>query len=411
MSYSSSTGGERLPRRGTRCRSPAHHNITPTASPSFSGNIPASRVRNSRASIGAHTAIVPQTGRNIGWCTFFWEIWSPCLSETACTSRHDPRDPATLTGTWVLPGGWTGLRCGRYNLDMGNHTLLNDVVFKIVFGSQRNAHLLRALLNAILRFTGDERIAEVEILNPLVDKDYHDDKGAFLDVKARDGHGRLYNIEVQVSNEIAYEDRAIFYASRLFGGQIERGSEYADLVQTICISILDFCLFSDVQKIHSIYRYYDEDERRRLSNKLQIHFIELPKFKKDKSHALRTPFEKWLHVLKFAQFYESGSLPVPHELKEEEGIEMAIDAMKNAWADNHVQEMIEARLKARLDESSRIKGAWRNGKAEGLEEGLEKGLEEGRSEGLRVAAGRMLQEGMDRKTVARVLGTREEDLP
>ena len=71
MSYSSSTGGERLPRRGTRCRSLAHHNITPTPSPSFSGNIPASRVRNSRASIGAHTAIVPQTGRNIGCCTGF----------------------------------------------------------------------------------------------------------------------------------------------------------------------------------------------------------------------------------------------------------------------------------------------------------------------------------------------------
>ena len=289
---------------------------------------------------------------------------------------------------------------------MGSHTLLNDVIFKIVFGCQKNALLLRALLNAILRFTGDERITEVEILNPFLEKDYHDDKGAILDVKARDGQGRLYDIEVQVSNEVAYEDRAIFYASRLFGGQIEKGSDYDELVQTICISIMDFCLFDDVQDVQSIYRYYDEDHQRRLSNKLQIHFIELPKFKQDKPHALRTPFEKWLHVLKYAQVYESGDLPVPQVLKDEEGIEMAIDAMKNAWADNAIQERIEARLKARLDENSRNKRAWRNGKSEGLEEGLEIGLEKG----LRVAAGKMLEEGMDRKTVARVLGIREEDL-
>ena len=328
-----------------------------------------------------------------------------------------------VVGCLRATGGWTTLRRGKYNRDMGTHTLLNDVVFKIVFGSERNAHLLRALLNAILRFTGAERIAEVEILNPFAEKDYHDDKGATLDVRARDGQGRLYNIEVQVSNERAYAERALYYATRLFSGQIQRGCDYEDLVQTICISILDFCLFEDVEDIHSIYTVYDEEHRRRLSDILQLHFIELPKFKKDKPHALRSPFEKWLHILRFAQVYEEGDLPVPQELKEEEGIEMAIGAMKDAWADSAVQEMIEARLKARLDEFSRIKGAWRKGvaegkadglaegKADGLAEGKADGLVEGRAEGIRVAAGKMLEDGIDRATVARILGVSQEELP
>jgi len=273
------------------------------------------------------------------------------------------------------------------------------VRFKIVFGSEKSAHLLRALLNAILRFAGDKKIAHVEILNPFVDNDYHDDKGAFLDVRARDGQGRLYNVEVQVSNELAYAERALYYATRLFSGQIQKGSDYEDLVQTICISILNFCLFEDIQDIHSIYTVYDEEHRRRLSDILQLHFIELPKFKKDKPHALRTPFEKWLHILRFAQVYESGDLPVPNILMEEDGIKMAIEAMKNAWADSAVQEMIEARLKARLDEFSRNKKAWRNGLAEGMEKGM------------LLAAGKMLEQGIDRTTVARILGISEDNLP
>ena len=35
-------------------------------------------------------------------------------------------------------------------------------------------------------------------------------------------------------------------------------------------------------------------------------------------HDLRSPFEKWLHVLRFAQAHEEGDLPVPQELQEEE---------------------------------------------------------------------------------------------
>ena len=98
---------------------------------------------------------------------------------------------------------------------------------------------------------------------------------------------------------------------------------------------------------------------------------------------------------------------------------MAIEAMKNAWSDSAVQEMIEARLKARLDDANRIKRAWRSGKAEGVEEGRAEGVEEGRAEGveegvkkgMRVAAEKMLAEGIDRKTVARALGIGENDLP
>jgi hypothetical protein len=48
-----------------------------------------------------------------------------------------------------------------------NVTLLNDILFKVVFGSQRHSEALRGLLNAILGLQGDSRITEITILNPL----------------------------------------------------------------------------------------------------------------------------------------------------------------------------------------------------------------------------------------------------
>ncbi|MBI4861011.1 MAG: Rpn family recombination-promoting nuclease/putative transposase [Candidatus Riflebacteria bacterium] len=184
---------------------------------------------------------------------------------------------------------------------MGTRSLINDIVFKIVFGTAQNRHLLRALLNALLGLGGDRRIVDLEILNPIIDKEYLKEKGAILDVKAQDGQGRLYNIEVQVCDDPAYIQRALYYLARLFGGQLETGAEYELLAKTIGISLVDFNLFPDLEDLHSTYRFYDPVHRRELSDVLEIHFIELVKFNQDKPQTLRSPFEKWLHILKFGE--------------------------------------------------------------------------------------------------------------
>lgn len=313
---------------------------------------------------------------------------------------------------------------------MARHTFLNDVIFKIVFGAEGSSGLVRALINALLGLSGPERITEIEILNPHVDKRYVDEKGGVLDVKARDSAGRLYNIELQVGDELAYVPRVLYYLTRLFAGQAAPGDYYGDLGKTIGISLLDFRLFNDRTDLHSTYRLYDESHGHRLTDLLEVHFIELVKFRQDKPHSLQTPFERWLHILKFGEIYESGSEPLPPELAQEEGIEMAMDRMRTAWANDDLREWIEFRDKARMDEKNRLEYARRTGLAEGLEkgreegreegrekgreEGLEKGreegLEKGRLDGLRDAARRMVDEGMSRDTVCRVLGLAPSDL-
>ena len=48
--------------------------------------------------------------------------------------------------------------------------LLNDVIFKIVFGGSQSEAVLRHLLNALLKLTGGDRIVEVHrcSIKPLI---------------------------------------------------------------------------------------------------------------------------------------------------------------------------------------------------------------------------------------------------
>lgn len=234
-----------------------------------------------------------------------------------------------------------------------------------------------SLLNALLDYHEEQRIVSVEILNPELPKEHWKDKTAILDVRAKDGRDQLYNIEVQLSSQRAYAERVIYYASRLFCSQLTPGEHYGKLKKTISISLLDFTMFADVEDLHTKFRFYDKAKQLELSDALELHFIELSKFKSDKPHHLRTLFEKWLHVLKFSEFYNDERVEIPTTLAREEGIVMAIESMREASASQQVREIMEARLKAGWDEANRLEEA----REKGFEKGHQEGLEEGRQEG------------------------------
>ncbi len=190
-------------------------------------------------------------------------------------------------------------------------SMLNDIIFKIVFGTEKSEPVLRALLNALLSLSGEDKIVALEILNPYLDREHLLDKGVILDVKARDRRDRLYNIEVQVNSQPAYVERTVYYLARLFGSQLEPGAGYTAIARTVGISLLDFVLFRDIEALHSTYRLHDVEHDRPLTDVFELHFIELAKFRPDKPHGELTPFEKWLHVLKFGELYESAQVPEP----------------------------------------------------------------------------------------------------
>lgn len=259
--------------------------------------------------------------------------------------------------------------------------LRNDVIFKYIFGYEKNERILIALLNAILGLEGKEKIVKLTFLNTFNLQEYLKDKLSTLDVKAEDNTGRRVNIEMQVEPDKAYISRVIYYHDKLFTSQLKKAEPYEKLHKTISISILDFILFDDERELHNIYRYLNVKSKKELTDIKELHFIELPKFKKDKPKKMRSRFEKWLHILKFGENYADDIDNLPEELKEEEEIVMALQEMVRASNDETVRQILEMRSKARHEEASRLYQAEQRGIKKGKEEGKEEGKKEGKEEG------------------------------
>ena len=150
--------------------------------------------------------------------------------------------------------------------------LLNDILFKIVFGGPQSEPLLAILLNALLELRGDQRIIELSILNPNIHKAFETDKGIVLDVRARDATGRQYNIEVQLRDQASYIQRSLYYVSRLYTEQLVKGSHYSKLAKTIGISIVDFIAFPDNKPFHSRFRFHDAAQNLQLTDWIEMHY-------------------------------------------------------------------------------------------------------------------------------------------
>ena len=172
---------------------------------------------------------------------------------------------------------------------MRQPSLLNDILFKIVFGSEKSEPVLRALLNALLRLEGEDQVVSLTIINPNIDKEYLTEKGPILDVRARDKSGQQYNIEIQLSPGVGdFIPRSVFYGTRFFCEQLQRGHDYFELKRTVCISLLDFVLFPNSEELQSQFCLWDIKQEFSLTDLLEFHYIELPKFSADKPRELKT---------------------------------------------------------------------------------------------------------------------------
>ncbi len=262
-----------------------------------------------------------------------------------------------------------------------------DFAFKKIFGSPENGAALMGLLNAILELP--KPIREVEILNPFSYQDFGDDKLTILDIRARDSTGRNLNIEMQVSVVRSLLPRLVYYACSLYADQLRAGDGYNKLRPAISICLLNRELYADSTEPHHRFRLCDLEHRRELSESIEVHTVELPKYDLAvETISQRSRIEQWafffLHAADYNRETLSALLP---------GIEFAqaITAIDTISRKTEDKIMYDDREKAQRDYQWRMESV-EEALAEGeerlreeeerlREEGREKGREEGREEG------------------------------
>ncbi len=247
---------------------------------------------------------------------------------------------------------------------------LVDFACKKLLGSPEHPAITLHFLNAVL--AGSPQITDVKILNPIVDKEYEEDKYAILDIFAQDSLGHRFDIEIQRTRPAWLGERLTYYSATQLVNQLESGDDYADLCPSIGICILDAIMFREVSDLHLDFRLMNAKHALTLTDHLQIHLLELPKYTPPRhNEAITDPIEQWCYFFRSAR--ELTPLELSRRLPDPAFTE-ATGVLEMIARDPEQRSLYDARLKMERDARAKLDFA----REEGIQQGLEQGLERGR---------------------------------
>ena len=298
-------------------------------------------------------------------------------------------------------------RCGTGEKAEITSKLYLLLSFKQLFGSERNKQITIVFLNAILQRTGRDTIKEVMFGNQEVGGEYNDDKQSRLDITVRTQADELINIEMQLSNQNDMFKRTLFYWSRLFTAQLQKGFGYHTLNPTITINICDFTLFNKIDHYHSTYHLFEDATLQRLRKRddvLEVHFIEMNKFLKAWREKKLQPVDhllaRWLLLLGMVDARKKKVYDEIYEELEELAMEdKNLQEAFGAWEEmSQTKETIiayQSRLKYILDEEAKLEDVKYHAEREGIEKGIGQGIEQG----IEQIAKKMIAKGKSSKEI------------
>ena len=229
--------------------------------------------------------------------------------------------------------------------------LTSDYVFKRIFGQEENKSALIDFLEGILEI----KIQNVQINNPEIPKDFYDSKYGVLDLKVTLDNRLIVNVEMQMQNQYNIEQRSTFYMTSTYAKQLGEREGYENCKKVIVINILNFNYYKR-NSYHSIARMifepsdetaqielgYDNEDKY-ASNYLEMHMIELPKFK-EKNPEIGTKLEQWLWL------FIGGEEKVKKASKVNKEVERINKKLASMSLSQEERNNYEFRLKAIRDE-------------------------------------------------------------
>jgi predicted transposase/invertase (TIGR01784 family) len=266
-----------------------------------------------------------------------------------------------------------------------------DFAFKRIFASAESKPILISFLNGLI-YQGNPTIQDLQMIDPYQAGEVVGSKDSYLDVKATLDNGTIVIIEMQVLNVKAFEKRIAYNAAKAYGNQLTRGKGYFSLDPVIAITITDFILFENTNKIISRFSFKEEEEHfDYICPTMTLIFVELPKFNKSVDE-LESLADKWIYFIREAPNLEM----VPESLETTAPIQQAFGIANTVNLSRKELDQLEAQVFYMQDQQ--------RSREESLETGLERGLQQGLQQGLQ------RQINIAIRLLERKLGTLDESI-
>ncbi len=175
----------------------------------------------------------------------------------------------------------------------------NDLAFKKIFGSEDKKDILMSFLNAVLDFTGDKTIVDVSLANPYQVPKIAALKETILDIKATNQGGEQFIVEMQKKDLGDFVKRSLYYTSKAYVEQLQKGDNYTELKKVYFIGLLNFAMF-EAETFISRHLILNQQTLSHDLQDFEFCFIELSKFNKSLAE-LQNTLDKWLFFIKNAK--------------------------------------------------------------------------------------------------------------
>lgn len=240
-----------------------------------------------------------------------------------------------------------------------------DFAFKeIMMDEKARTGFLAAVLHI-----NPEDIKETHILNTSLRKLHEDDKLGILDVRILLNNDMEIDAEIQLSELEVWADRSLFYASKMFTEQIEKGQKYDVFKKCVSISILGFKLFKNEPDFYSCFHIREDTRNFIYTDKMEFHVIELPKLP-DEIRENSSDLELWAKFINAERKEEMDMIA-----KQNVYIQSAYDRLQIISQDKQKRLEYEARQKALFDYNQFMYESEKRGMEKGIEIGTERGIE------------------------------------
>ena len=274
----------------------------------------------------------------------------------------------------------------------------NDVVFQRLFNKD-NQKITKAFAEAML----DEKIHHMtinedkELLSDTLDK-----KTGILDLQIDVNNTEKVDVEVQLVERSNLPERLLFYFSKLYLKGIGKGEDYRVAKRVVLIAIIDYNLKIEIEdkKMETIWQIVEKNHPKTiLTNKFEIHILELEKVKEEYKKNKENKKAQWLLFLDDPETKE-----VKEIMEKNEDVKEAVIEVRKLSQDEKLQR--EAELRAIMDEKAIYQAGLDNGK----EEGEKLGRKKGRVETMKEVAKKLLKQNMKIENIAEITGLTIEEI-
>jgi predicted transposase/invertase (TIGR01784 family) len=184
---------------------------------------------------------------------------------------------------------------------------LADPLFSAIFANaEESALAMKSLLNAALEDSNDQPIGDVISVIPQKIFPGGPSRTFRVDVEATTNTGEFILVEVQLAPFKLMNERMLLYSGKVLSAGAKRGDDIKEVIgqmsRKILLAILNFELESTGPNFHQVGEFiYSQEPRAKLTDRLSIHHIILPKVKNMELDGDSNNLHLWAYALWCAQ--------------------------------------------------------------------------------------------------------------